>query len=206
MVLPDQTALLCRAIRLRGRSEAEEILATARSEADRTVTGAREKTERDLARQIARRRRHAAREAARITDNAELRARQRFMAARQELLATLFAEGRERLLDLRHSREYATILHDLARRAVQALPGGTCRLRLRREDMPLFSDPVLEDLSARTGRELLLAEEPATISGGCLALSADGRMLVDFSFDTLLERGRSRLQEILAREIAGDNG
>ncbi|HEB49016.1 MAG TPA: hypothetical protein ENI89_00245 [Desulfobulbus sp.] len=204
MPLPDQTALLCRAIMEKGRADSRNILVRAEAEAGRIVSRAREESSRETEEELARRRRHARREAGRIVDSAGLKAKQRIMAARQEILAELFREGRSRLLALRHTRQYEKILRDLARRAVQALPPGECRLQLRREDMELFAEPQLQDLSALTGRRVLLADEPAAISGGCLALGREGRVLVDFSFDTLLERNRSLLQDILSREIPGE--
>ncbi len=206
MVLPDQTALLCRAIMEKGRTEAGEILAHARAEAEQLVKRAREESAAKTETEIARRRRHARREAGRITDSADLKARQRIMAARQEVLADLFRQARSRLLALRHTPRYGKILDELALRAVRALPPGECRLRLRQEDMSLFPEARLRELSERSGQQVLLAEEPAAISGGCLALGRDGRVFVDFSLDTLLERNRSLLQEILSREIPDDNG
>ncbi len=205
MPLPDQTTLLCRAIRKKGEAEAEAILADAGAKAEQIITRARKRVEGEMEAEIARRRRRALRDAGRIVDNGELKAKQRIMAARQEIMDRLFAEARSRLLALRRSPDYPRILGNLALRAVRGLPAATCRLQVRKEDMALLPDTRLRELSAQSGKEVTLAAEAAAISGGCLALAGEGRIFIDFSFDTLLERGRPLLQEILTREIPGDN-
>ncbi len=201
MPLPDQTTMLCRAIREKGQAEARDILARARSKAQKILEQARETTARDLERKLAQKRQEAYQEARRITDGAELKAKQRVMAARQEILEELFEEGRERLLALRQAPDYARIMRSLASRAVAILPTENCWLQVRREDMSIFSEKILTELSKTSGKNVKLLDEPADISGGCLAFNKDRRILVDFSFDVLLERNKSFLRELLSQEI-----
>ncbi len=207
MPLPDQTAMLCRAIRKEGQSEARDILSKARSEAERILEQARETTARNLERQLALNRQKAYQEARRIIDGAELKAKQQVMAARQEILEELFREGRKRLLALRQTHDYTNILKLLTLRAVAALPTDDCWVQVRREDMAVFSMETLLELSRESGKNVMLLDEPADISGGCLAFSKDRRIFVDFYFDVLLERSEPFLRKILSQEIVtSENG
>ena len=201
MPLPDQMSLLCRAIREKGQKEAGEILSRAREQANRILREAKENTQRDLEERVSQERQSAHQHAQRVVSAAELKAGQQVMVTRQELLRKVFDEAEKRLSALRDEPGYLNILRLLAIHAVSSLPEGHCWIQVRISDQGLFSQDMLTDLSKETGQTVELLPEPADINGGCLAFSANKKVLVDFSFDALLKRAEPKLKELMATEF-----
>ena len=204
MPLPDQVSLLCKAIREKGQKEAGEILSRAREQANRILQKAKENTQRDLEVHVSQERQSAYQHAQRVISAAELKARQQVMATRQALLKEVFEEAEKRLSALRDEPRYPNILRLLAIHAVSSLSEGHCWIQVREKDQGLFSQDMLMDLSKETGQTVEFLPEPADINGGCLALSANKKILVDFSFDALLKRAEPRLKELMATEFLSD--
>jgi V-type H+-transporting ATPase subunit E len=202
--LPDQVSLLCRAIREKGQKEAGEILSRAGEQADRILREAMENTQGDLEKRVSQERQSAYQHAQRVVSAAELKARQQVMAARQALLREVFEEAEKRLSALRDEPEYPNILRLLTIHAVSSLPEGYCWIQVREKDQGLFSQDMLIDLLKETGQTVEILPEPADINGGCLAFSANKKVLVDFSFDAMLKRAEPRLKELMATEFLSD--
>ncbi|MEA3385512.1 MAG: V-type ATP synthase subunit E [Thermodesulfobacteriota bacterium] len=198
MPLPDQVSLLCRAIREKGRKEAGEILSRAREQADRILQEASENTQRNLEERISQKRQSAYQQAQHVVSAAELETGQQVMVTRQALLREMFDEAGNRLSVLRDEPEYPNMLRLLAIHAVSSLPEEHCWIQVRKNDQGLFSQDMLMDISKETGQTVELLPEPADINGGCIAFSANKKILVDFSFDVLLKRAEPRLKELMA--------
>lgn len=204
MPLPDQVSLLCRAIREKGQKEAGEILSRAREQANRILQEAKDNTQRDLEERVSQERQSAYQHAQRVVSAAELKAGQQVMVTRQALLKEVFEEAEKRLSALRDEPRYPNILRFLAIHAVSSLSEKRCWIQVRKNDQGLFSQDMLIDLSKETGQAVELLPEPADINGGCLALSANKKILVDFSFDALLKRAEPRLKQLMATEFLSD--
>ncbi|MEA1866643.1 MAG: V-type ATP synthase subunit E [Thermodesulfobacteriota bacterium] len=198
MPLPDQVSLLCRAIREKGRKETGEILSRAREQADRILQEASENTQRNLEERISQKRQSAYQQAQHVVSAAELETGQQVMVTRQALLREMFDEAGNRLSVLRDEPEYPNMLRLLAIHAVSSLPEEHCWIQVRKNDQGLFSQDMLMDISKETGQTVELLPEPADINGGCIAFSANKKILVDFSFDVLLKRAEPRLKELMA--------
>lgn len=198
MPLPDQVSLLCRAIREKGRKEAGEILSRAREQADRILLEARENTQRDFEERVSQERQSAYQHAQQVVSAAELKAGKQVMVTRQALLREVFDKAEKRLSVLRNEPGYPNVLRLLAIHAVSSLPEEHCWIQVRKSDQDLFSQDMIMDLSKETGQTVALLPEPVDINGGCLAFSANKKILVDFSFDALLKRAEPRLKELMA--------
>jgi vacuolar-type H+-ATPase subunit E/Vma4 len=202
--LPDQVSLLCRAIREKGQKEAGEILSRAGEQADRILREARENTQRDLEKRVSQERQSAYQHAQLVVSAAELKAGKQVMVTRQALLREVFDEAEKRLSALRDEPGYPNILRLLTIHAVSSLPEGHCWIQVREKDQGLFSQDMLIELSKETGQTVEILPEPADINGGCLAFSANKKVLVDFSFDALLKRAEPKLKELMATEFLSD--
>ncbi len=201
MSLPDQVSLLCRAIREKGQKEAGEILSRAREQVNRILQEARENTQRDLEERVSQERQSAYQHVQQVVSATELKAGKQVMVTRQAFLSEVFDEAEKRLSSLRDGPGYHNILRLLAINAVSSLPEEHCWIQVREKDQSLFSQDMLMDLSKETGQAVELLPEPANINGGCLAFSANKKVLVDFSFDALLKRAEPRLKELMATEF-----
>ena len=197
-------SLLCRAIREKGQKEAGEILSRAREQANRILQEARENTQRDLEERVSQERQSAYQRAQRVVSAAELKAGQQVMVTRQALLNEVFEDAEKRLSALRDGPGYPNTLRLLAIHAISSIPEGHCWIQVREKDQGLFSQDMLIDLSKKTGQAVELLPEPAKIKGGCLAFSANKKVLVDFSFDALLKRAEPKLKELMATEFLSD--
>ena len=204
MPVPDQMSLLCRTIREKGQKEAGEILSRAGEQADRILREARENTQRDLEKRVSQERQSAYQRAQRVVSAAELKAGKQVMVTRQALLREVFEEAEKKLSDLRDGPGYPNILRLLTIHAVSSLPEEHCWIQVRKSDQGLFSQDMLMDLSKETGQAVEFLPEPADINGGCIAFSANKKILVDFSFDALLKRAEPRLGELMATEFLSD--
>ncbi len=201
MPVPDQAFLLCRALRKKAGSEADKILLDAREKARRIITEAGEDTERRLGEWMGREQMSAHKQARQIKDAAELKARLAVMSAKKKLIGEIHESARERLFGLSEGPGYPGILKHLVLRAVKALPGNEVLLQVRSRDKALLSDNLLGEMARQTGKGVKVMDEPADITGGCIAYGLNKKVLVDYSFEVLLKRGTPLLKRLLARKV-----
>lgn len=201
MPLYDQVDLLCQAVLAEGREEAEKILQQARSQADRLEAQEkgreqeiRERTRREVQAQ-------AHHEARNLVDRASLESKRRVVEAKEAILARVFEQAWARLQAFRDSPEYQDWLGNMLRKAVQELGSETCRLKAHPEDAARLAGDLLNDVSRETGASLEVATDEQAAPGGFLALSADGRLRYDATFQGILDRKRDSLRTELAKRL-----
>ncbi len=201
MPLPDQLSLLCIAIEEKARKEADSLVENARNRADTILESARQDMKQRLEQRLLEERENAAREASRITDAAELKARQFILRGKKEILSMLMEKASKRLAAMRSAPSYAGLLKTLAVRAVSGIPGDHAVLKVNSQDRDLLTPEMISALSSETGKEITLSRETASVTGGCIAYSADMRQMVDCSFEALLKEAEPALMELLAAEF-----
>ncbi len=202
MPLPDQIALLCTAIEDAARKEAESILEKARAGADERIEKARGEVNTKLYARMDRERQEAAVEARRITDAAELRARQLVLKEKKQILSSLKESAVCRLQSIRTEPDYKGLLISLAAGGIQQLQSDTCIIQVNLQDMEFMDSGMLASIASETGRKVRLADQPASIGGGCLVFSEDMRQMVDCSFETLLNSAEPLLMELLSEHFS----
>jgi len=201
MPLYDQVDLLCQAILTEGREEAEKILQQARSQADRLEAAEKGREQEVLERTRREVQARAHHDARNLVDRASLESKRRVAEAKETILARLFELGRERLLAFRDSPEYPGWLRKMLLKAVLELGGGNCRLVAHPEDAARLTADLLDEVSRETGASLELKTDGQTSPGGFLALSADGRLRYDATFQGILDRRRDSLRTELAKRL-----
>ena len=201
MPLYDQVDLLCQAVLAQGSEEAEKILQQARGQAERLKT-AEKGREQDLLertrREVQARAHHDARN---LVDRASLDSKRRVAEAKEAVLARVFELGRERLQAFRDSPEYHDWLRKTLVKAVRELGGGNCRVVAHPEEASRLTPDLLDEVGRGTGASLELATDGQVSPGGFLALSADGRLRYDATFQGILERKRDSLRTELAKRL-----
>jgi len=201
MPLYDQVDLLCQAILTEGREEAEKILQQARSQADRLETAEKGREQEVLERTRREVQARAHHDARNLVDRASLESKRRVAEAKETIMARIFELGRERLLAFRNSPEYGDWLKETLLKAVRELGGGNCRLMAHPEDAARLTADLLDEVSRETGASLEVAADGQTSPGGFLALSADGRLRYDATFQGILDRQRDSLRTELAKRL-----
>ncbi len=201
MPIPDQIALLCTAIEDAARKEVEGILEKARARADEQIEKVRSEVNSRLHARIDRERQEAAVEARRITDAAELRARQLVLKEKKRILSSLKESAVRRLRSIRSEPGYKGLLISLAAGGIRQLQSDTCIVQVNSQDMGVMDSGVLASIASETGRKVRLADKPASMSGGCRVFSEDMRQMVDCSFETLLNSAEPLLMELLSEHF-----
>jgi vacuolar-type H+-ATPase subunit E/Vma4 len=199
MPLYDQVDLLCQAILAQGRDKAEKILQQAKSDADRLETDEKGREQELLERTRREVQAQAHHDARNLVDRASLESKRRVAEAKEAILTRVFELGKERLLAFRDSPRYLPWLRDMLRRAVRELGGGNCRLVAHPADAARLTRDLLDEVSREIGVALEVETTGQAPAGGFMALSADGRLRYDATFQGILERRRDSLRTELAR-------
>lgn len=174
-----------------GSVRASEIVAEARREAARIEREGRQRRESERRDALARREREWKEESARAVAGATERARALVLEARASLLDRVFAAARTDLPALLATPAYRDGLAARAERCLSYLPGARGTVEAAPALLPL--------LRGSLGPEASLEEAP-DLATGLRARSPDGRVLVDDTLVSWLERLRPRLAaELLGR-------
>ncbi len=204
MALPDQNALLCRAIQNKGQTKSQKILSQAKKQAQRIVQDAKQQADNELEQHLATLKQDAFQQAKKLKDGATLKARQLLLHAKEDVMQELLVETRQQLEQISKETRYPELLKSIVLQAISELPGNEAWIQVRECDQPLVNESFCHDISALSNTSVHLLPEPKSITGGCLAYSFDKRLLVDFSFSALLTRAHPHLRELLAQEMVKD--
>jgi vacuolar-type H+-ATPase subunit E/Vma4 len=199
MPLYDQVDLLCQAVLAEGRGEAEKILQQARSQADRLESAEKGREQEVLERTRREVQTRAHHDARNLVDRASLESKRRVAEAKEAVMDRVFELGQARLLAFRDSPRYRDWLREMLLKAGRELGGKNCRLVAHPDDAPRLSADLLEEVSRETGASLEVETDGQVPPGGFLALSADGRLRYDATFQGILDRRRDRLRTELAK-------
>ncbi len=99
--------LLCRAVVEEGQKEAEQILSQARADAAGVIAAARDQADKAYQEELLARKSEAYAEAKRIVDSAELEAKKRIMAFREQVIQEVLGALEQRLQTYRKEPRYA---------------------------------------------------------------------------------------------------
>jgi len=199
MPLFDQVDLLCQAVLAQGREEAEKILQQARGQAQRLENAEKGREQEVLERTRKEVQARAHHDARNLVDRASLESKRRVAEAKEVVMNRVFELARARLLSFRDSPEYPDWLRKMLLKAVRELGSESCRLVAHPEDAPRLTTDLLDEVSRETGVSLELATDGQASPGGFLALSTDGRLRYDATFQGILDRKRDSLRTELAK-------
>lgn len=203
MLLPDRVALLCRNIHEKGQAAAQEVRETSIAKAAQRVAEAKQQVRAALEAFRVSKRQETFVQVRKREDAAVLKARQMVLHAKEEALHTLYLDLEQRLHAQQATEAYPGILQQLALQAIRQLPGDRMWIQVRQADQGLVDTAFCALLAAESGRKVKvqLLPEPAAISGGCLVVSGEQRILIDCSFTALLDRNLPRLRELFTQRI-----
>jgi vacuolar-type H+-ATPase subunit E/Vma4 len=201
MVLWGQLELFCRAVTEEGQREAERILATARAEAEQIMAEARDRAEKTFESELHSRRSATHAEARKVVDSAELEARRRIMAFREEMVLQVLGALEDRLRKLRDEPSYGDILLGFLREGIEHLSGKEFIVELNPSDLELLAERIAGlagDLSIR-----IKTIESSFFEDGLRVYTADRRLLFDNSLSARLKRIENSIRQDIWRELFG---
>lgn len=199
-----EVELFCRAIDEEGRKEAEKILTQAQAEADRIMAEAQRQAEKKFQEQILAERGKAHVEARRVVDSAELEARKRIIAFREQVIKEIFSALGQRLKNIGNQPEYPDLLLVTIREGIDALPGKEFVVEVRQEDVERIRRKI-ETLGKEHSVKIELKASPS-ITGGSRIYTGDQRVLYDNSFSARLKRREDEIRKEIWRKIFGTEG
>jgi len=196
-------------------ADAERRAERIRRRAQRSAEGIRQKAEeeaRKVAEDIlAEARRRGERTSRMILATVGVEAMKTHLALKEELISASLEEAWQRLL-ARNDYDYAAALVELGAAAVSRMPGEEFVLQLGeddgRQDGEAVCRQIEQKVSTEWGRQVRvrLSPEHPPIAGGCVVLSADGRLRYDNSFEARRRRLHQQLRQMAARNLFSGEG
>jgi len=186
-------------IRKDAQAEASKIIEKARKQAEEIRREAEREAEKKYSEMISSYQREAEQEKQRIVANAKLKARKIVLDAREEVISEAFSEAVERLKNLPRDK-YREVLLNLIKEGVEAIQGDA-EVLLRKEDSRLITSTMLKELSSELGFQIKKSKERISAIGGVVVRSSDGRIEVDNTFETRLERQKDELRKEVAKVL-----
>jgi vacuolar-type H+-ATPase subunit E/Vma4 len=137
--------------------------------------------------------------------NAKIKAKWVILSKKETWIDNVLNEAKNELKILTQSKKYLPILEKLITEAGVILGGKELEVLLNEQDstLPLKLDDIAKEISEKTGfkTKLRLSEEKPKVIGGAIVRTANGKVIMDNTFDDILVRRekdlRSKIAEIL---------
>jgi vacuolar-type H+-ATPase subunit E/Vma4 len=135
--------------------------------------------------------------------NAKIKANWVILSKKETWIDNVLNEAKNELKILTQSRKYLPILEKLITEAGVILGGKELEVLLNEQDSasPLKLDDLAKEISERTGFEtkLRLSEEKPKVIGGAIVRTANGKVVMDNTFDDILRRREKDLRSEIAK-------
>ena len=137
--------------------------------------------------------------------NSKIKANWVILSKKETWIDNVLKEARKELKILTQSKKYLPILEKLITEAGVILGGKELDVLLNAQDSasPLKLDNIAKEIGEKTGfkTKLKLSKEKPEVIGGAIVRTADGKVIMDNTFDDILVRRekdlRSEIAEIL---------
>ena len=137
--------------------------------------------------------------------NAKIKANWVILSKKETWIDNVLNEVKNELKILTQSKKYLPILEKLITEAGVILGGKELEVLLNEQDstLPLKLDELAKEISEKTGfkTKLKLSEEKPEVIGGAIVRTANGKIIMDNTFEDILKRRekeiKSKIAEIL---------
>ena len=135
--------------------------------------------------------------------NAKIKANWVILSKKESWIDNVLNEAKNKLKILAQSKRYLPILEKLITEAGIMLGGKELEVLLNEQDstLPLKLNGLAKKISERTGFEtkLRLSEEKPKVIGGAIVRTANGKVIMDNTFDDILRRREKDLRSEIAK-------
>ena len=135
--------------------------------------------------------------------NAKIKANWVILSKKESWIDNVLNEAKNKLKILTQSKKYLPILEKLIIEAGIMLGGKELEVLLNKQDsaLPLKLDDLAKKISERTGckTKLRLSEEKPKVIGGAIVRTANGKVIMDNTFDDILRRREKDLRSEIAK-------
>jgi len=135
--------------------------------------------------------------------NSKIKAKWVILSKKETWIDNVLREAKNELKTLTQSEKYFSILENLITNAGVILGGKKLEVLLNMHDsaLPLRFDTLAKEIGEKTGFEtkLNLSKETTQVIGGAIVRTADGRIIMDNTFDDILRRREKELHSEIAK-------
>ena len=134
--------------------------------------------------------------------NSKIKAKWVVLSKKETWIDNVLNEAKNELKVLTQSKNYLPILEKLITEAGVILGGKELEVILNTQDsaLPLKLDNLAKEIGEKTGVEtkLKLSKEKTEVIGGAIVRTADGKVIMDNTFDDILRRREKELRSEIA--------
>lgn len=135
--------------------------------------------------------------------NSKIKAKWVILSKKETWIDNVLNEAKNELKTLTQSEKYLAILEKLITNAGVILGGKELEVLLNTHDstLPLRFNAVVKEIGEKTGFEtkLKLSKETLQVIGGAIVRTADGKIIMDNTFDDILHRREKNLRSEIAK-------
>jgi len=135
--------------------------------------------------------------------NAKIKANWVILSKKETWIDNALNEAKNELTILTQSKEYISILEKLIKEAGVILGGKELEVLLNKQDskLPLKLDELAKAISEKTGfkTKLRLSAEKPNVIGGAIVRTANGKVIMDNTFDDIFKRREKDLRSEIAK-------
>ena len=135
--------------------------------------------------------------------NSKIKAKWVILSKKETWIDNVLNEAKKELKILAQSKKYTPILEKLITEAGVILGGKELEVLLNPQDsaLPLKLDNLAKEISEKTGckTKLNMSKEKPEVIGGAIVRTADGKLIMDNTFDDILRRREKELRSEIAK-------
>ena len=186
-----------------------EILSESKQKADAVLSDARKKAEVEAGAIISRGEQEARRESQRILAEARIKARREKVKAQEEVVNQAFQRARESMQKMAEGKgeDYKKVLESLIKESVLSSSAESLEVLFDPRDKGLVPDDSLKKIAQEAGPDLgmtislSVSDEELSCLGGVVVRSADGKVRIDNTFESRIDRFRDNIRTLVAKEL-----
>jgi len=192
-----ESSLILEKIREDSEKEVERIIGEAKKKSEEIIKKSEKDGKKRYEELIIQGKKNAELEKQRIIANARLQAKKLILETKESIIEKTFSLAEKKLRDIVSSDEYESILRKLIEEAISSIPDKQLQILCDERDRELLRKIIKEFPGVE------LSEENISTIGGIIVKSKDGRIQVDNTFETRIERMRNDLRVKVARILFG---
>ncbi len=179
--------------------ETQEILKNAHKIADDIISSAKNKAKSEETEIIEKAKHDAELTKQRIIANAKLKSKKHCLYIKEGIIQNTFDEAETKLGNFRSSPKYHEILKDIIEEGIESINGEDAEISVKKDDITILTNDFLKDLSNKFNMNLTISKESIRSNGGALIRTIDGKIVVNNTFETRMQRMRDHLRSEVAK-------
>jgi len=128
-----------------------------------------------------------------------MKVRRERLHRREDLIAQVFQEIRRAIKRHVSTKKYESDLVKIVQRACASLDSQEVQVRANRRDLRML-EGKLKIISEKTGKKVVIGK-PIVVLGGARVETTDGRVVIDETLDSRLERNKEKLRVEIAKAL-----